>query len=38
MSKKSSFALIVVVLLIGAVVWIAGGWLWRGLLAIHGKH
>jgi hypothetical protein len=38
MSRRSSFVLIAVAVLAVVAVCIGGGWLWRGLLAMHGKH
>lgn len=39
MSKRSRLGLaIVVVVATLAVAWLGAGWLWRQLLALHGRH
>jgi hypothetical protein len=38
MSKRASIVVAVVCLVGVALAWAGGGWLWRQLLAMHGKH
>jgi hypothetical protein len=39
MSRRSRFALVIaMVVTTAAACWLGAGWIWRQLLALHGRH
>jgi hypothetical protein len=36
--NRKGWKILVALLAAGALVWLGGGWFWRMLLAMHGRH